>query len=136
MTKNAHPEYDIHQAILAYLRLALPRALVMHVPNQVDAVGANIARAIAKAKHMGMVPGFPDIMVLPFAHMPVMFFEVKSPKGRVSENQVEVMRQLVALGYRCAVVRSVDDVQAKLAEWAVWAHPPSVAVIEHRGAIT
>lgn len=132
---NASPEYQIHKAILAYLRLALPRALVVHIPNQVDVSDPAVRRALAKNKSMGMVPGFPDLMVLPYAHIGPLFFEVKSPKGRVSENQVEVMRHLTALGYRCAVVRSIDDVRAKLDEWAVWADPVAAVALPIRGTI-
>ena len=136
MTKNASPEYQIHKSILAYLRLALPRAMIVHIPNQVDVSDPAVRRALAKNKSMGMVPGFPDLMVLPFSNMPTMFFEVKSASGRVSENQTEVMRQLVALGYRCAVVRSIDDVRARLGEWAVWADPVGAVAIPLRGVIT
>ncbi len=127
-------------AILRYLELVFPQpAIVHHSANESpmsgrDRIGAAIAMNAAKA--MGMRPGFPDLMVLPFANIGPLFFEVKAPRGIVSQAQVEMMRRLVALGYRCAVVRSIDDVAAKLAEWGVWGQPvPVIAKQPIRGAI-
>jgi hypothetical protein len=131
--KTSSPERAVHLAILQYLRLAMPRAMVVHVANQVDLSGANIARAIAKNKDMGMVVGFPDLMVLPFSNLGPLFFEIKAPKGRVSEAQGDVHDALRGLGYRVAVVRSVDEVKACLTKWAVWSAP--AAAVELRGAI-
>jgi hypothetical protein len=73
----------------------------------------------AKRKAMGQVPGFPDIIVLPYATIGPMFFEVKAPGGRVSEAQSDVLGRLDHLGYRRAVVMSVDHVRARLNEWNV-----------------
>lgn len=131
-------EGPIHRAILQYLRLAMPRAIIHHSPNENalssrDRKGAAIAAA--RLKGLGMVPGWPDLVVFPYASIGPLFFEVKSPKGKLSDTQTAVIERLTDLGYRVAVVRSVADVQAKLAEWAVWAQP-SAAVVELRGTIT
>lgn len=106
-------------------------AFIHHSPNEAplsnrDPKGAAIAMCNAKA--MGMQPGFPDLVVLPYAHVGPLFFEVKGPKGKVSPAQRIVIGRLEELGYRVAVVRSVDDVAARLAEWGVWAAPAAVSV--------
>jgi predicted P-loop ATPase/GTPase len=116
---NASPELGIHRAIMAYLRVALPDALIVHIPNQMDVSDPRVRRAVAKNVSMGMVKGFPDIMVLADAAIGPVFFEVKAPKGRVSPDQAEIIRRLQALRYRCAVVRSIDDVHARMAEWGI-----------------
>lgn len=126
-------EGPIHRAIMQYLRLTMPSALVHHSANEIPLSGKNVARAISKAKWNGMVPGFPDIVVLPFSHVGPMFFEVKAKGNGLTDAQKAVMGQLTDLGYKCAVVRSVDDVKAKLTEWAVWNEP--AAVVEMRGKI-
>jgi len=113
-------EAQAHRSILAFLRLALPGAIIHHSANEVALSGKDVARAIGKAKSLGMLPGFPDIIILPFAHIGPLFFEVKGPKGRLSPSQADVLGRLDGLGYRCAVVRSIDDVQARLSEWGVW----------------
>jgi hypothetical protein len=113
----------IHKAILQYLRLALPKAIIHHSANEVALSGADVARAIGKAKGLGMAKGFPDLIVLPFAHIGPLFFEVKTPKGKLTETQAAMLDRLGALGYRVAVVRSVQDVVDRLTEWHVWREP-------------
>lgn len=128
----ANPERAIHKAVLQYLTLVFPRpAIIHHSANEApmsdrDRVGAAIAVNLAKS--LGMQSGFPDLIVLPYAHVGPLFFEVKSKVGRVSENQKIMLGRLSELGYRAAVVRSVDDVASKLTEWGVWSKPAAVNI--------
>lgn len=41
----------------------------------------------------------------------VLWIEVKSPKGRTSDNQILVHGLLNAAGHTCIVVRSIDEVR-------------------------
>jgi hypothetical protein len=127
-------EAPIHKAILQYLRYALPGAWVMHPANELAMAGRPVARAIAqkKAKSLGMVPGAPDIIAL--WHGNLWAFEVKAPKGRVSEPQAAVGAHIEQMGGRWAVVRSVDEAAACVAAWMEAA--PRVAVVEKRGSIS
>lgn len=113
-------ESAIQRAIVAYLRRVLPDAIVHHSPNE----GVRGGRAGwldgALAKSAGQVAGFPDIIVLPFASIGPLFLEVKSPTGRTSAAQAAMLDRLAALGYRVAVVRSIDDVRERLAAWGIW----------------
>lgn len=117
---RARPEEAIHRAILAYLRLRYPRALVMHAANEMNITGDPRSKAIAqnRAKALGMVPGWPDLMLL-LPEGEAVFFEVKAPKGRLTDAQAAVRERLQALGFRVAVVRSVDEAAALLDEWDV-----------------
>ena len=101
-------EAAIHIAILDYLRLALPGAVIHSSPNSFgDLSGPNVGRQVAKAKHMGMMVGWPDIEV--FWHGQTMFFEVKTALGKKSDPQKRVEYALFHNGFRVVVCRSVDD---------------------------
>lgn len=121
------PEAAIHKAILAYLRLRFPRGLVVHAANELNLAADPRSKAIAqsRAKALGMVPGWPDLMLLigDGSGVPgtgeMLAFEVKRPGGRVSPAQQGVLDALARLGFRAAVVRSVRDVEDCLAEWDV-----------------
>jgi hypothetical protein len=115
---NRDIEGPIHRSILAYLRLRFPKALIHHSANEMGLQGDAVARQIAKAKTNGMVPGFPDIMVIAGGGL-TMFFEVKAPGGRLTPAQQAVHDHLRALGQLVAVVRSIDEVQAQLDQWRV-----------------
>lgn len=112
-------EGPIHRSILQWLRLALPHAMIHHSANEGVRSGARGMLDGKRKKAMGQVAGFPDIVVFPWSHLPVMFFEVKAPGGYASEAQKAIHEQLRVLGYRVALVRSIDDVSAALAEWGI-----------------
>ena len=118
---NRDIEGPILRSIISYLRTVLPgNPLIHHCANEFGLKGKDVARQIAKNKHNGMLPGFPDILVLPFASVGPMLFEVKAPGGKPTPAQDAVHVDMTRLGYRVAVVRSIDDVRAKLDEWGVW----------------
>jgi hypothetical protein len=110
-------EGPIHRAILAYLRHVLPDALVHHSANELALKGADVARQIAKAKHNGMMPGWPDFEVITEAG--VVFLEVKAPGGSLTEAQRGVHDAMRRLGCRVAVVRDIADTRAALAAWGI-----------------
>lgn len=117
--KRKNPEDEIHRAVLAYLRAVLPaESLVIHPANENRRSGKDgmIDRAMNKGK--GVVAGVPDLI----AFLPdgvTLFFEVKAPKGSVSDAQRDFLGRVQSLGFRNAVVRSVDDARAALAAWKV-----------------
>ena len=117
MAKGA--EAQIQRGIIAWLRCVMPDALVHHGKNEINKRGAAIAIELANAKRNGAVTGWPDLIVLPFANVGPVFFEVKAPRGYPSPAQKSVHEQLTRLGYPVAVVRSVDDVRASLVEWGI-----------------
>ena len=115
-------ERPIQRAVVAYLRQVLPDAIVHHSVNEQALSGRDrrgAAIAMRNAKLDGMSPGFPDVIVLSWAHMPVMLFEVKAEGGRLTQGQRATQEHLRTLGHKIAVVRSVDDVREALAEWGI-----------------
>lgn len=101
-------EGPIHRACLDYLKTQYPRALIHHSPNENSMKGKDVARLIAKNKDMGMVPGFPDIVMLHKGRFYA--FEVKAEGNTQEDNQKATQRVIEANGGLYAVVRSVDDV--------------------------
>jgi hypothetical protein len=114
--KQRDLEGPIHRAVMSYLRLTLRGAVIHHSPNEVGVKGKDIARAIAKAKHNGMVVGFPDIIIIWRGR--IWTFEVKAPGRKPTEEQEQVGVRIIAQGGRWAVVRSVDDAAALVREWS------------------
>ncbi|OOY21010.1 hypothetical protein BMI86_10190 [Thioclava sp. DLFJ5-1] len=76
-----------------------------------------MARQIAKNRERGTLSGFPDFVVLLPDGMAI-FIEVKAPTGgKLSKDQSELRRDLELMGFRYAVVRSVDELDAALRSW-------------------
>lgn len=121
--KRRYVEDNLQVDLVRYLRAILPDCAVHHSPN-----GAHMhPRQCAKMKYHGMVPGWPDIEIVA-PHGRVYFMEVKRPKGpkgsgdyggRLSEDQDGVRFHFVRYGVPYAVVRSLDDAKAALAQWRV-----------------
>lgn len=122
MPRN-RPEAAVQAAIVDYLRSVLPPDnIVHHCRNEINKRGAAFAIEIAGAKRLGAMAGFPDLIVLPRANIGPVFLEVKAPGGYPTKTQKEMHARLAQLGYRVAVVRSIDDTRAALAQWGIYAN--------------
>lgn len=118
--KRRDREGPIHKAIYDYLCLVFPEPqAVYHCRNEINKRGKGIAIELAQAKRKGVIPGFPDLLVLPFSTLGPLFFEVKAEGGYASKPQKDMHDRLRRLGYRVAVVRSIDDVREALTEWSI-----------------
>ena len=116
--KRVDREGPLQIEIVNYLRDLFPSpCIVHHCKNEINKRGFNIAIEIKKAIERGMVPGFPDIIVLPFEQIGLMLFEVKAEGNYAQDNQKDVHEDLRRLGYHVAVVRSIQDVRECLLEW-------------------
>ena len=91
-----------------------------HARNEINKSGKAIARELAEAKQNGAMTGWPDLIVLPPSHVGPIFFEVKAEGNYPTDAQKRVHDQLRGLGYRVGIVRSVDDVKQRLADWGIW----------------
>jgi len=117
--KPVDREGPVQRKIVRFLRKAMPFAIVHHAKSEINKSGAAIMREQAQAKLNGALLGFPDLIVLPYASVGVLFFEVKAEGNYASKPQKEMHGNMRKLGYRVAVVRSVEDVRESLAEWGV-----------------
>ena len=106
--RRGNPEAAIQRAIVAALRLALPPDAIVHHSGHEHRGGdgrAKLAQAIGVG--MGVHPGFADLVVV--AEGRVAFLEVKTAKGRLSEDQQAFRDIIRAQGLPYAVVRSIGD---------------------------
>ena len=80
--------------------------LLHHSPNG----GKRNAIEAAKFKAMGVRAGFPDlILCVARGGYHGLFIELKTAKGRQTENQKYFQKALEAQGYKYEVVRSLDE---------------------------
>lgn len=115
----ARPEFKVQLAILKWLRMTMPRAMIQHCVNETNKGGkAGLIRG-SQSKMAGRMPGFPDLIIMPDADIGPFFLEVKAPKGRVSESQKLVHDMLRNRGYVVGVVKSIDDVRDLLSANAI-----------------
>lgn len=131
-TKKIDREGPIHEAILDWLRMALPHAVIHHSPNEVDMKGKRAMKMVERAKSLGMLPGFPDILVI--WQGATWAFEVKAPGNYAVDSQKAVGAALEAQGARWAVVRSVDDAAACVAAWM--GDMPDTARVRIKGVVS
>ncbi|WP_160119899.1 VRR-NUC domain-containing protein [Rhodovarius lipocyclicus] len=113
--KRRAPEMDIQKGIVAFLRRALPHAVVAAIQNERGADGRTEGARLrygALRKASGVVAGFPDLMVL--LPQRVVFLEVKAPRGVVSESQELLHPRIRALGHPVHIVRSIEDAEAAM----------------------
>ena len=103
-------EDDLQKHVIKWLEIVLPQPhLIHHSPNE----GRHHVNYRHKQKLMGVVPGFPDIMIMLPDTMPL-FIELKQPKNYPTEQQRIVGEQLIGMGYDYAVCRSITEVKAFL----------------------
>ena len=135
MTSRRDREGPIHRAIISWLRVVLPEAIIFHAANESRRPGraGHVERALNAAN--GVLPGVPDIIGL--TETGAFFMEVKAPGGTLSAAQRDFRDRLASLGYdRWAVVRSVDDARAALASWGIPAcEAGSVVYLQIRGGV-
>jgi hypothetical protein len=111
-------EQAIHRSCIHYLRTVLPNSwLVMHAAN--GGLRSKSEAGIFKA--LGVVPGWPDISIFgeEAKGCAAFFFEVKTRKGRLSENQQNCIDKLRDLGFPVAVVHSLEEVEQSLRYWGI-----------------
>ncbi len=110
MARNA--EARIQAAIVAYVRTVAPppAALIFAIPNG----GLRTKAEAGLLRWTGALAGVPDLcLVLPGGRCAL--WEVKTPEGRVSTAQFDVLATLDEMGVDYAIVRSIDDVREQLA---------------------
>lgn len=135
--KRIDRESPIQRAIVKYLEAQFPEWIVHHCKMEINKRGKNIQIEIAQAKAKGSKAGFPDLLLLPWAHIGPLFLEVKAEGNYASASQKEMHARLTELGYRVAVVRSIDDVNERLAAWGVYAAlAPTTVTIPYKGTIS
>ena len=96
-----HLEDNLQRAIVRYLRLK--GILVFHIPNG----GSRNAREAHNLKLSGVLAGVSDLVIL--MQNRAVFVELKTDKGRQSDNQKKFQQDVEALGFEYLIWRSIDD---------------------------
>ena len=96
-----HLEDNLQRAIVRYLRLK--GILVFHIPNG----GSRNAREAHNLKLSGVLAGVSDLVIL--MQNRAVFVELKTDKGRQSDNQKKFQQDVEALGFEYLIWRSLDD---------------------------
>ena len=107
-------ESGIQRGIVQYIRSVLPRAVLMAIPNG--------SQRTASGRPANAVPGFlsgaPDL-ILALPNKEVIWIEVKSPVGRLSDNQKHVHAMLDSIGHKIILARSIDDIREAFAYYGI-----------------
>lgn len=106
-------EAQLHKAVAQYLAIALPKHAVW---TTIGHGGGGKIRG-AQLKAMGLAPGFPDILIL--SNGKAYCIELKSKKGKLSEQQTALHERLMIAGCFVDTCRSVDEVETQLFLWGL-----------------
>jgi len=89
-----------------------PKYLIHHSPQEgkrnriTNKYGKTYSPEAVRLKKKGTRAGFPDLCVISANH--IFFVEMKSEKGKLSENQKEVIAIIDKLGFKTYVVNSLE----------------------------
>lgn len=113
VTRNRE-EDALQRAVVRYLQWALPPDGTYHsVPNE----GVRHTKAAARLVSMGLRSGVPDLVVLYQGRS--IYFELKAPKGTLSESQRQFHNKLIYCGIPVITCRTLDCVEDSLREFGV-----------------
>ena len=100
-------------AVADYLRRVLPK----HIPfSHFPAGELRTPRVGAKLKRFGLAKGWPDFIILT---NPVIFIELKSDKGRMSQSQKDFAVLAQEAGHRYFVARDLPTIESALQKFGV-----------------
>lgn len=99
-----HEEDLIQEAIVTAFRYLYPKSIIAAIPNG----GKRNLKEAIRLKRQGVLSGFADIIILHKGHC--LFFEVKKPKGKQSENQKSFEKNVVNQGFKYFIVNNVEEV--------------------------
>lgn len=103
----------MHKAVAKYLAYALPKDAVF---TTIGHGGGGKVRG-AQLKARGLLPGFPDILIL---HQGLAYcIELKSAKGRLSKEQEAVHGRLMVAGAFVETCRSLEEIDSQLFLWGM-----------------
>ncbi len=107
MAERVRTEHREQVVLVGMVRNFYPQALLAAVPNG----GARDARVGANLKAEGVLPGFPDLVLMePRGGYHGAVIEMKRTKGgRVSVKQQKVLRGLEERGYKIIIGRGADE---------------------------
>ena len=106
--RRLQPETLEQIAVMEWLRWTHPDIVdcVMHIPNERK---QNKIWGLVLA-HMGVLPGASDLFIaVPRKMFHGMFLEMKTKKGRLTENQKTFLQDMKSQGYHASAAYGSDD---------------------------
>ena len=105
-------EHNLQVACVQWYRLQYPQHIIFAIPNG----GQRNVVVASKMKAEGVTAGVPDLFVPhPTRLYHGLFIEMKNGKrGRLSDNQRQMLGLLMRQGYACVVARGFNDFQFKV----------------------
>jgi len=102
-------EDQIQSAIVAYVRAVAPRVIVYAIPN----ASRRTQSGRASNAVPGLLPGMPDLgLAIPDGRCA--FIEVKTPKGKLSNNQKVILARMDCFSIPYIVATGIDEVRVFL----------------------
>ena len=114
MRRRAQPEYALQCAVVEHLRRRAPKTVRWwHTPNG----GYRGVREAGRLKRMGVLPGVSDIIAV--RQGGIFCLELKSPNGRLSQDQADFLDFMETIGAGCCVCNDLDGALAVLKKWGI-----------------
>lgn len=106
-------EADLQFTVVEWLELqeSMGRLTFFSVPNE----GRRSFPQAAKMKRMGLRSGVPDLCVL--SNKFCGFIELKTPKGKMRDSQVEWAERLTRFRINYALCRTFEEVEGTINGW-------------------
>jgi hypothetical protein len=112
--RDNNAEAEAQAAIVWYVRWVAPHLRIFAVPNG----GLRTKAEAARLKWTGVLAGVLDLVILLPGGRSA-YWETKTRKGRLSDDQLDMIAWLEANGHIWAVVLSIDDARRELARLGV-----------------
>ena len=110
----SNPEHDEQVAVVRWFRMAYPRLVIFAIPNAAK-------RSPQLANYMkaeGLLPGVSDLFVMqPNKTKHGLFIEMKSKKGKLSEQQEYFLKLADEKGYATCVCYGADEAMAAIVRY-------------------
>jgi len=102
-----HNEHNLQVSCVNWFRYAYPKAIIYAIPN--GAKRDKVSGALYKAE--GMLAGIPDLCVpIQKGGYGALYLEMKDDsRGRLSDNQKEIIPKLQSLGNKVEVIRTFEE---------------------------
>ena len=108
-------EHDLQVACLKWLHIAYPKVLCYAIPN-----GGQRNAIVAKhLKEEGVTAGIPDLHIpIPRGNYASLYIEMKNGnKGKLSDNQKEMIPRLQVYGNKVVVCRTLDEFRSEVEKY-------------------
>lgn len=87
---------------------------LIHIPNE----GKRGPKAARDAKRLGLRPGVPDLfLAVPRGGFSGLWIEMKSSKGRITEQQLEWVNKLISQKYRVIIAKGYSEAKNAIEEY-------------------